>query len=90
MRKKMNTEDLSNMMCESIDAELTIRKRVGTQEVEVSGGTSLVVMDIYMIMKALEQASREAMPMFKNERALKKALKSVIDIFELKEEKNHE
>ena len=87
---EMNVNDLANMLCSAIDAEIKIR--IHNDEIEISGGTALYIVDMYILLKALEVVAANTLPMMTSADDLKKALKKSIDLFDFNvktEEKNN-
>ena len=82
----MSVSDFASMLCASIDATMKIRMCGG--KITITGGTALIITDMYMITKALEVIGGRMLPMMKGEAELKEAMKKLIDIMEFKEERN--
>jgi hypothetical protein len=82
----MSVSDFASMLCASIDATMKIRMCGG--KITITGGTALVITDMYMITEALEVIGGRMLPMMKGEAELKEAMKKLIDIMEFKEETN--
>jgi hypothetical protein len=77
MNEEMNVNDLANMLCASINAEMKIA--LHHDKIEVSGGTALGIVDIYIVMLALEVVASRVLPIFTSADGLKESLKRVID-----------
>lgn len=86
--KEMSASDLANMLCASIDAEIRIRLR--NDEIEVSGGTALYIVDMYILLKALEATAANCLPMMTSADALKTSLKQSIDLMDFSGVKDEE
>lgn len=78
---KMNTADLANMLAASVETELTIS--IKRDRVELSGGTGIGIMDLYVMEKGMEALASHLLPIFKSPDDLKQALKNSIDLFDL-------
>jgi hypothetical protein len=77
---EMNVNDLANMLCSAVDAEIKIR--IHNDKIEISGGTALYIMDMYILLKALEVVAANTLPMMTSADDLKEALKKSIDLFD--------
>lgn len=75
---------LANMLCGTVDAEMTIRLK--HDECSISGGTGIDIVNLYMLEKALEQLAKRLLPMMKSEEGLKSALKDAIDLMDFRAE----
>lgn len=83
-REKMEVEDLANMLCTSISAQMLITME--NDKINVEGGTALYIVDMYMIMKALEDIGKHVLPMMQSEEALRECMKRLIDAMHFTEE----
>ena len=83
-REKMEVEDLANMLCTSISAQMLITME--HDKIKVEGGTALYILDMYMIMMALEDIGKHVLPMMQSEEALRKCMKRLIDAMHFTEE----
>ena len=77
---EMNVNDLANMLCSAIDAEIKIR--IHNDNIKISGGTALYIVDMYILLKALEVVAASTLPMMTSADDLKEALKKSIDLFD--------
>ena len=77
---EMNVNDLANMLCSAVGAEIKIR--IHNDKIEISGGTSLYIVDMYILLKALEAVAANTLPMMTSADDLKEALKESIDLFD--------
>ena len=77
---EMNVNDLANMLCSAIDAEIKIR--IHNDKIKISGGTALYIVDMYILLKALEVVAANTLPMMTSADDLKEALKKSIDLFD--------
>lgn len=77
MNEEMNVNDLANMLCASINTEMKIAFH--HDKIEVSGGTGLGIVDIYIVMSALEVVAARSLPIYTSAGSLKEAMKRVID-----------
>lgn len=77
---EMNVNDLANMLCSAVDAEIKIR--IHNDTIEISGGTALYIVDMYILLKALEAVAANTLPMMTSADDLKEALKESIDLFD--------
>ena len=82
----MSVSDFASMLCASIDATMEIR--MCGDKITITGGTALVITDMYMITEALEVIGGRMLPMMEGKAELKEAMKKLIDIMEFKEETN--
>lgn len=80
----MSVSVFASMLAHSIDATMEIR--LCDDKITITGGTALIITDMYMITKALEVIGGRMLPMMKGEAELKEAMKKLIDIMEFKEE----
>lgn len=81
----MNKDDydgILNMLCDSIETKITIVKNIGTQNVEIEGGTGIVIFDMFLIEKALEAVAVKILPEMTSAEDLKQVLKQSIDLFD--------
>lgn len=84
-REMTRVEELADMMAASVDVELKLVKKVGTQDVQIENGTGLVIMDMYVIVKALELIGHKALPMMKSEEALRECLHDMVEMMNFAE-----
>ena len=77
---EMNVNDLANMLCSAVDAEIKIR--IHNDKIAISGGTALYIVDMYILLKALEVVAANTLPMMTSADDLKEALKKSIDLFD--------
>lgn len=77
---EMNVNDLANMLCSAVDAEIKIR--IHNDKIAISGGTALYIVDMYILLKALEIVAANTLPMMTSADDLKEALKKSIDLFD--------
>lgn len=77
---KMSPEELANMLVAALKTNMTITME--DDRVEITGGTGMGIVDMYIIEKALEAKSKEILPIFESADALKSALKESIDLFD--------
>lgn len=77
---EMNVNDLANMLCSAVDAEIKIR--IHNDKIEIYGGTALYIVDMYILLKALEVVAANTLPMMTSADDLKEALKKSIDLFD--------
>lgn len=77
---EMNVNDLANMLCAAVNAEMRIS--LHNDKIEVSGGTALYIVDMYILLKALEVTAANTLPMMTSADDLKDALKKSIDLFD--------
>lgn len=82
-QEKMAVEDLANILCASISAQLITMEH---DKIKVEGGTALYIVDMYMIMKALEDIGKHVLPMMQSEEALRECMKGLIDVMHFTEE----
>ena len=82
----MSVSDFASMLCASIDAAMEIR--LCDDKITITGGTALIITDLYMITKAREVIGGRMLPMMEGKAELKEAMKKLIDIMEFKEETN--
>jgi hypothetical protein len=80
VNNEMNVNDLANMLCAAVNAEMRIR--LHNDIIEVSGGTALYIVDMYILLKALEVVAANTLPMMTSADDLKEALKKSIDLFD--------
>ena len=80
VNNEMNVNDLANMLCAAVDAEMRIR--LHNDKIEVSGGTALYIVDMYILLKALEVTAANCLPIMTSAEDLKTALKHSIDLFD--------
>ena len=83
-REKMEVEDLANMLCASISAQMLITME--HDKIKVEGGTALYILDMYMIIMALEDIGKHVLPMMQSEEALRECMKRLIDAMHFTEE----
>lgn len=83
-REKMEVEDLASMLCASISAQMLITME--HDKIKVEGGTALHIVDMYMIIKALEEIGKHVLPMMQSEEALRERMKKIIDKMHFTEE----
>ena len=77
---EMNVNDLANMLCSAVDAEMKVR--IHNDKITISGGTALYIVDMYILLKALEVVAANTLPMMTSADDLKEALKKSIDLFD--------
>lgn len=77
---EMNVNDLANMLCAAVNAEMRIR--LHNDKIEVSGGTALYIVDMYILLKALEVTAANCLPIMTSAQDLKTALKHSIDLMD--------
>ncbi len=83
-QEKMAVEDLANMLCASISAQMLITME--HDKIKVEGGTALYILDMYMIIMALEDIGKHVLPMMQSEEALRKCMKRLIDAMHFTED----
>lgn len=83
-QEKMAVEDLANMLCASISAQMLITME--HDKIKVEGGTALYILDMYMIIMALENIGKHVLPMMQSEEALRECMKRLIDAMHFTEE----
>lgn len=79
-KEEMNAFDLANMLCASISAKMEIK--IQNDKIEVTGGTALRIVDMYIICKALEVVAGGCLPMMESADAMKDCLKRIIDLMD--------
>lgn len=85
--EEMNVNDLANMLCMSVSAKMEITMH--HDEVTVSGGTAIDIVDLYIVIKALEAVGRRCMPMMKSADYLKVVIKKMVDLMDFTDEAEH-
>lgn len=83
-QEKMAVEDLASMLCASISAQMLITME--HDKIKVEGGTALYILDMYMIIMALENIGKHVLPMMQSEEALRECMKRLIDAMHFTEE----
>ena len=83
-QEKMAVEDLANILCASISAQMLITME--HDKIKVEGGTALYILDMCMIIMALENIGKHVLPMMQSEEALRECMKRLIDAMHFTEE----
>ena len=83
MNEEITMEEFMNMLSNSIHADMQLSMKNDT--LTITGGVGITLLDMYILMKALEVVGARMLPTMKDEESLKTALKNAIDTMDFKE-----
>lgn len=83
-QENMSVEDLANMLCASISAQMLIT--LDNDTITIEGGTALHIIDMYIICKALEEVGKRVLPMMSSQESLRDCMKKLIDTMHFEDE----
>jgi len=84
MSEDITMEEFMNMLANNIHADMQLSMKNDT--LTITGGVGITILDMYILMKALEVIGSRMLPTMKDEESLKTALKNAVDIMEFKED----
>lgn len=83
MNEEITMEEFIDMLANNIHADMQLTMKNDT--LTITGGVGITILDMYILMKALEVVGSRMLPTMKDEESLKTALKNAIDILNFKE-----
>lgn len=83
MSEDITMNEFTNLLASNIHADMHLSMKNDT--LTITGGVGITILDMYILMKAMEVVGARMLPTMKDEESLKNALKNAVDIMEFKE-----